>query len=208
MVTLLVAMRLGTQLVIFVLPSMSTRWSINLPPEGLPGREGLPALEAAGLALALPVSTLIFFLGPAPSDISPAVASPSLPEPAPPVFAFRLIACCCKAGVPARLSGAGFEVFFSFFRADSFPLDSESVGELARFNTLPFFAASVVVFPLPFGVLPLEDLSLSLSFSLSLSSSFSLSLSLSLSSCSSSLSSSSDESEEDYYSISYDLMEE
>lgn len=103
----------------------------DLPPAA---GTGLPAREADGVPLALPTS-LIFFLGPAPSDISPAVASPSLVEPAPALD--RLAAF--GTGVPERLPGAVAAVFLIFFRDDSLPLDSDKAGEPARFRDLLFF---------------------------------------------------------------------
>lgn len=58
---------------------------------------------------------------------------------------------------------AGAAVFFNFFRDDSFPLDSDRVGEPARFRDLPFFSRSPC-FCLPCGVVaPLDPAALGLS---------------------------------------------
>lgn len=134
---------------------------------------GLPARDPAGVPLApVPSCGRRFILPPAPSDISPAVASPSLVDPAsradgPP-----------GRGVAPRLPATelvGPSFFFFLFRVDSVPLESEPSGDPGRFRDLPFFAASAADF-LPWGVSgPLDDeptpfLSLSVLFS---SSSFS-----------------------------------
>lgn len=100
---------------------------------------GLPALDAEGVPRALPLTSFnFFFLETAPSDISPPVASPSLPDPAP----IRRAAAPWGRGVPALLPVAGVAFFLSFFREDSFPLDSERVGEPGRLRDLPFFEPS------------------------------------------------------------------
>lgn len=152
---------------------------------------GLPALDAEGVPLPPLLLILIFFLGPAPSDISPAVASPSLPDPAPP-WALRFIAVCCNDGVPARLPIAGVEVLNFCFRVDSFPLDSERVGEPARLTPLPFLPRSACF--LLCGVLPLDPEGLDLSLRSLESPCPSLESSL----FSSSFSSSSSEDDSDY----------
>lgn len=92
---------------------------------------GLPARDADGVPFVLPAS-LIFFLGPAASDISPAVASPSLMEPAPMLLR--------GTGVPERLPDAAAADFLIFFRVDSLPLDSDSAGDPARFRDLLFLS--------------------------------------------------------------------
>ena len=168
----------------------------NLPP-GV--ATGLPALEALGVPRALPTSFNFLFLEPVPSDISPAVASPSLPDPAP--ILERLAIAPPGRGVPARLPEAGVAVCLSFFLDDSLPLDSESAGEPGRFKDLPFLDPSL---GLPEGVLvPFDPVPFDLSLpspSFLLSSSFLSSSFLSSSFLSSSLSSSSssDELSSDY----------
>lgn len=90
--------------------------------------------------LRLLAKTLIFFLPPAPSDISPPVASPSLPEPAPPAMPFLFAPPKEDGiGVPARLPAldAAEVLNLGFLREDSLPLDSERLGEPARFKDLP-----------------------------------------------------------------------
>lgn len=123
---------------------------------------GLPGLEAAGVPLPLLPSSLDFFRGPAPSESSPAVASPSLPGPVPPSL-LRRCAFVCGSGESDRLPPARPADFFSFFRDDSLPLDSDRVGEPARFKDLPFFNRSPC-FCLPCGVVvpldPVLDFSL------------------------------------------------
>ncbi|KAI6773563.1 hypothetical protein HG531_000412 [Fusarium graminearum] len=102
-------------------------------PRGDPGEAAkmkwLPARDAEGVPRALWLTSFNFFLlAIAPSDISPAVASPSLPDPAPRA---RRAAAPCGNGVPDLLAAADAAFFLSFFREDSFPLDSESAGEPA-----------------------------------------------------------------------------
>jgi hypothetical protein len=106
--------------------------------------------------------SLIFFFCIAPSDISPAVNSPSLPEPA--VILGRRTVLVCNPGVLGRLSVVAPDAFFSFFLVDSLPLDSDKAGEPARFNDFPFLPISES-FCLPCGVVEpfaLWDLDLSL----------------------------------------------
>lgn len=163
---------------------------------------GLPALDAAGVPLPLLPTTLIFFRGPAPSDISPAVASPSLPDPAPPILG-RRAAFVCGRGVPARLPGAVLTVFFIFFRDDSLPLDSDSAGDPARFRDLLFFTTSPC-FCFPCGVVaPLEPAAFGLSLASAWPSLPSLPSGSFLSSSLLSSSSSSLESSSDYESVSF-----
>jgi hypothetical protein len=156
-----------------------------------PAGTGLPARESSGVPFApLPTSLILRFRP--PSDISPAVPSPSLVAPADTFW-------LPGKGVVDRLALtevlAPVRTFLTpFLRDDSFPLDSNSdrPGDPGRF--LPFFKPSGPL-DLPDGVLlPLELApdgglsrlpSLPLSFSLSLS--LSLSFSLSASSESSSL---------------------
>lgn len=90
---------------------------------------------------------LNFFLAAAPSDISPAVPSPSLPDPAPILDLRAAAAAACGRGVPPRLPVAGVAVFFIFFREDSLPLDSDNAGEPGRFKLLGFFKFSPLGFP-------------------------------------------------------------
>lgn len=121
---------------------------------------GLPALDAEGVPLELPTS-LIFFFCIAPSDISPAVTSPSLPEPA--VILGRRTVVCDSPGVLGRLPRAAADAFFCFFLVDSLPLDSDKAGEPARFRDFPFFTISES-FCLPCGVVdPLAFCNLDLS---------------------------------------------
>lgn len=130
---------------------------------------GLPARDAEGVPRALPLTSFnFFFLGAAPSDISPAVASPSLPEPAPSLD--RRAAAFDGRGVPERLPVAGVAAFLSFFLEDSFPLDSDSAGEPARFSDFGFFPPSpAFLFCVPLEPLPWSQ---SLEESFLLSSSF------------------------------------
>lgn len=100
---------------------------------------GLLARETAGVPREL-ATILIFFFVPAPSDISPAVASPSLPDPT--AILERRRAFAWGRGVPDRLPVAIVEFFFGFFLVDSFPLDSERAGEPARFRDLLFLPVS------------------------------------------------------------------
>lgn len=109
----------------------------------LPAGAGLPARDADGVPFALPTS-LIFFRAAALSDISPAVASPSLVDPTP--ILVRRAATPCGIGVPERLPGAVAVVFLIFFREDSLPLDSDSAGEPALFKDL-FFLSPCLLFP-------------------------------------------------------------
>lgn len=79
------------------------------------------------------------------------MASPSLPDPAPRA---RRAAAPWGNGVPDLLAAADAAFFLSFFREDSFPLDSESAGEPALLSDLPFLELSGFF---PDGVLvPLE----------------------------------------------------
>ena len=107
-----------------------------------------------------------FLMPPAPSDISPPVASPSLVEPV------RCDGLPTIRGVELRLPVSEAvlgPVLAFFFRVDSVPLESETPGEPARFKDLPFFPDSTTAFlPCPVS-LPLEAPDLSFSFSLSLS---------------------------------------
>ena len=132
---------------------------------------GLPARDADGV----PDLILIFFFSfRPPSDPSPAVASPSLV--APPAAPLGRPG----NGVPDRL-GTCEEVplpVLTFFRVDSFPLESDRFGEPGRFSLLPFFNADV--FDLPGGV-SLAALASFDSPCFFASSSFSFSFSLSLS---------------------------
>lgn len=131
---------------------------------------GLPARDPAGVPLApVPSCRRRFILPPAPSDISPAVASPSLVDPAPRADGPPGRGVALRLPV-TELVGPSF--FFFLFRVDSVPLESEPSGDPGRFRDLPFFTASAAAF-LPWGVSgPLDDeLTPFLSLSVLLSSS-------------------------------------
>jgi len=102
----------------------------------------------------VPTSLIFCFLARAPSDISPAVASPSLAAPPLP-----LAFCWPGMGVVARLplselGPAG--CFFTRLCDDSLPLDSERFGDPGRLSDFVFLAISAGL-GLPEGVvLPLE----------------------------------------------------
>jgi hypothetical protein len=111
----------------------------------LPGGTGLPALEPEGVPVApVPDLSLIFFFSfTPPSEASPAVASPSLVAPPMPLGR-------PGSGVPERLPTPALEIF-TFLRLDSFPLDSERLGDPGRFRA-PFLVF-VTAFCFPEGVL-------------------------------------------------------
>lgn len=119
---------------------------IGLSGSWLAGALGELAREPVGVPFApVPRCGRRLTLPPAPSDISPAVASPSLVDPCPRE----------GSGVALRLpvtEPLGPNFFFLFlFRVDSVPLESEPNGEPGRLRDLPFLAVSAAVF-LPWGV--------------------------------------------------------
>lgn len=119
-----------------------------------------------GIALGLPALELILdfslSLDPVPSDISPPVASPSLPEPAPALL--RRAMAAEPKGVPARMPEGSTLFFIFFFRDDSFPLDSDRFGEPARLRDFLFLMASPsLCFPCGVVLLLVKDFALSLS---------------------------------------------